>query len=56
VIVACMVALYLSKDAARAPDVQPGSRRILEAGGSLSRALLPVLRIWRILNSQRSAT
>lgn len=55
VIVTSMVAMYLSKDSARAPDMWPATRRLLHAGGSLARLLLPVLRAWRIIYSQRSS-
>jgi tetraprenyl-beta-curcumene synthase len=55
VIVSAMVAMYLSKDSARAPDMWPATRRLLHAGGSLARLLLPVLRAWRIVYSQRSS-
>ena len=53
-IVACMVAMYLSKDSARTPAIRPVTRRLVAAGGSLSRALLPILRLWRIAYAQRS--
>jgi tetraprenyl-beta-curcumene synthase len=53
-IVACMVAMYLSKDSARLPEMRESTGRILAAGGSLSAALLPVLRAWRIAFSQCS--
>lgn len=55
VIVSCMVAMYLSKDSARAPEMCWATRHLARAGGSLAQILLPVLRVWRILNSQRSA-
>ena len=53
VIVACMVAMYLSKDSSRTPQMRANTRNLAAAGGSLSRLLLPVLRIWRVLYSQR---
>jgi tetraprenyl-beta-curcumene synthase len=53
VIVACMVAMYLSKDSSRTPQMRASTRNLAAAGGSLSRLLLPVLRIWRVLYSQR---
>jgi len=53
-IAACMVAMYLSRDSARAPGLRHDARRIAHAGGSLTRALLPILRLWRIAYSQRS--
>ncbi|MEX1142423.1 MAG: DUF2600 family protein [Thermoleophilaceae bacterium] len=55
VIVASMVAMYLSKDSARAPELRASTRRLVRAGGSLSLLLLPVLRIWRVAYLQRSA-
>jgi tetraprenyl-beta-curcumene synthase len=53
-IAACMLAMYLSKDSARIPRMRNATRRIVDAGGSLTRVLLPVLRLWRIVYSQRS--
>jgi tetraprenyl-beta-curcumene synthase len=55
VIVSCMVAMYLSKDSARAPGMGSGTRCLVRAGGSLAQVLLPALRVWRIVYSQRSA-
>ena len=47
VLIACsMVALYLSSDRTRT-DMPSESRRIARASGSLTRVLLPILRIWR---------
>lgn len=56
VLLGCMVAMYLSKDSAREPELRSGARRICAAGGTLAQTLMPVLRLWRILNRQRSAT
>jgi tetraprenyl-beta-curcumene synthase len=53
-ITACMVAMYLSKDSARTPETKPLTSHIAKAGGSLTNALLPILRLWRIAYSQRS--
>jgi tetraprenyl-beta-curcumene synthase len=53
-IAACMVALYLSKDSARTPAMRQTTRRIVYAGGSLTRVLLPILRLWRTVYSLRS--
>jgi tetraprenyl-beta-curcumene synthase len=53
-IVACMVAMYLSKDSARLLEMRGSTSRILAAGGSLSAALLPILRAWRIAFAQCS--
>ncbi|HEY2283553.1 MAG TPA: DUF2600 family protein [Solirubrobacteraceae bacterium] len=55
VIVACMIAMYLSRDSARTPAMRATTDRFLEAGGSLTRVLLPSLRLWRVVYAQRSA-
>jgi len=55
IIVSAMVAMYLSKDSARAPGMKSESRALVKAGGSLARLLGPVLRLWRIAYSHRSA-
>lgn len=55
VIASSMVALYLSKDSTREPDVREASSRIADAGGSLTRFLLPILRLWRVVYSLRAA-
>jgi len=54
VILASMIALYLSKDSARTPELRATTRSIARAGGPLTRLLLPVLRAWRIANAQRT--
>jgi tetraprenyl-beta-curcumene synthase len=53
-IVACMAAMYLSKDSAWAPELRRGTEALLKEGGTLPRLLLPVLRVWRIANAQGS--
>jgi tetraprenyl-beta-curcumene synthase len=53
-IVACMVAMYLSKASARSEQLREATEALLNAGGELTRFLLPVLRLWRALNAQRS--
>jgi tetraprenyl-beta-curcumene synthase len=55
VIAACMVAMYLSKDSARTPEMRASTASIVHAGGTLTRLLLPILRVWRIAFAQRSA-
>jgi tetraprenyl-beta-curcumene synthase len=55
VIVGCMVTMYLTKDSARTAQMRPTTRRLVRAGGSLCRLLYPILRLWRIAYSQRSA-
>jgi tetraprenyl-beta-curcumene synthase len=53
-IVACMAAMYLSKDSAWTADMRPRTRELIRAGGPLTRLLLPILRLWRVAYSQRS--
>ncbi len=55
VIAACMVAMYLSKESARAPHMRAHSTSLARAGGPLARALVPVLRLWRIVYGQQTA-
>lgn len=52
VILASMIAMYLSSDKARTPAMRAASRRMACAGGSLTRLLVPILRIWRVANRQ----
>jgi cytochrome P450 len=54
VISACMVAMYLSKDCAETPEMRARTRALAEAGGSLTRLLLPLLRMWRSVYLRRS--
>lgn len=54
VIIASMVAMYLSKDSARSPELRRSTALIADAGGSLTAALLPVLRLWRVAYRLRS--
>jgi tetraprenyl-beta-curcumene synthase len=54
VIAACMVAMYLSKDSARTPELRASTASIARAGGTLTRILLPILRLWRIASAQRA--
>ena len=54
VIVGCMIAMYLSKDSARAPELRATTTTLVRDGGSLVRLLLPILRAWRFIYSQRS--
>ncbi len=55
VIVACMVAMYLSKNSAHKPGVRGQTQRVAHAGGYLTRLLLPILRAWRVTHIHRSA-
>jgi tetraprenyl-beta-curcumene synthase len=54
-IVAGMIAMYLSSDDARAPAIRATTARFIDAGGSLARLLLPILRLWRIAYDHRFA-
>jgi tetraprenyl-beta-curcumene synthase len=56
VLLGCMIALYLSKDAARTAEMRASTLEIASAGGTLTRTLVPVLRAWRLANGQRSKT
>ena len=53
-VAASMVAMYLSRDSARTSSLSTASRQLAQAGGSLTCALLPVLRLWRIVNKSRA--
>jgi tetraprenyl-beta-curcumene synthase len=55
VIVSAMVAMYLSKDSARAPAIRQETKALVRSGGSLARLLQPVLRLWRTAYRHRSA-
>jgi len=55
VIVACMIALYLSAASAREPELRATTATLVDAGGSLVRLLLPILRVWRVVYAQRTA-
>jgi tetraprenyl-beta-curcumene synthase len=54
-IVGCMVAMYLSKDSARSSAQRATTSSLVDAGGSLVRLLLPILRLWRLAYAQRAA-
>jgi tetraprenyl-beta-curcumene synthase len=53
VILAAMIAMYLSKDSARTSEMQPTSHQLLGFSEPLARLLAPVLRAWRLLYSLR---
>jgi tetraprenyl-beta-curcumene synthase len=53
-IAASMVAMYLTKDSARTAAMRETTKRLTAAGGSLTRALIPILRLWRIAYAQRT--
>jgi tetraprenyl-beta-curcumene synthase len=54
VIAASMTALYLSKDSARVPAMRADTTAMAASGGSLTRLLLPILRLWRTAYAVRS--
>ena len=53
-VAACMIAMYLSKDSAHTTRMRANTRRLVTAGGSLTKVLIPILRLWRIAYAQRS--
>lgn len=55
VILSCMVAMYLSKDSARTPELRDATRQLAASGGTLTRTLVPILRAWRVRYRQASA-
>jgi tetraprenyl-beta-curcumene synthase len=55
VIAAAMIAMYLSKDAGRTPHLRASTSAFIDAGGTLTRLLFPILRLWRIVYHQSSA-
>jgi tetraprenyl-beta-curcumene synthase len=55
VIAASMAAMYLSKSSAHTTSLVATTKTLIDAGGSLTRLLLPVLRIWRAAYKQCSA-
>lgn len=55
VIVSAMFALLLSRDTARSEPLRRPVRRMVRAGGSLTRLLVPTLRAWRVAFRLRGA-
>jgi tetraprenyl-beta-curcumene synthase len=55
VIAACMFTLYLSKNSALAPATRQTTNQIIQAGGSLTRILHPILWLWRTAYGLRAA-
>jgi tetraprenyl-beta-curcumene synthase len=53
VVIASMIAMYLSKDSARANDSRRVTSALLARSGSLPQLLLPVLRLWWICYGRR---
>lgn len=55
VIAASMFAMYLSKSTVLTPAMRETTRRLVESGGSLTRLLHPILRLWRAVYGLGSA-
>lgn len=53
-LVCMMVAMFLSRDAARSDELGAGTDELLRAGGSLTRLVAPVLRFWRVSYRQHA--
>lgn len=53
VLVSAMIAMYLSKDSVRTPQTRALTRVLIAGAGPLARLLLPVLRLWRVLDRRR---
>jgi tetraprenyl-beta-curcumene synthase len=54
-IVASMFALYLSKSSALTPAMHRTTKQLVNSGGSLTRVLHPILRLWRTAYGLRAA-
>jgi tetraprenyl-beta-curcumene synthase len=55
IIAAAMISMYLSKSSSGQRHSRLRARRLVRSGGSLTRVLLPILRLWRIAFQQRAA-
>jgi tetraprenyl-beta-curcumene synthase len=54
VIVASMIAMFLSSDSARSRSLRGSTRALAAHGGALTRLLMPILRAWRVAYGQRA--
>ncbi|MBA3809500.1 MAG: DUF2600 family protein [Solirubrobacterales bacterium] len=54
VLVSSMAAMYLSKNSVRAPQWGTHTSALIRASGALTWLLVPVLRVWRIVNKQQA--
>jgi tetraprenyl-beta-curcumene synthase len=54
VLVSCMTAMYLSKANVHQPAIGSGTAELVQAGGPLTKSLLPILRAFRLVNGQAS--
>lgn len=55
IVVACAIALYLSKDGSLVAEERVAAEALARSGGSLPRLLLPILRAWRVAYALRGA-
>jgi tetraprenyl-beta-curcumene synthase len=55
VIVASMIAMYLTSDSARGARLRSSTRALAARSGSLTRALIPVLAAWRVVYRETDA-
>jgi tetraprenyl-beta-curcumene synthase len=53
VVIACMIAMYLSKDNALRGDMRDTTGSLLDAAGPLTKLLLPILWLWRSAYGQK---
>jgi tetraprenyl-beta-curcumene synthase len=53
-IVAAMIAMFLSRDSARGDELAASTRELGRAGGALTRLLIPMLRLWRVAYRHRA--
>jgi tetraprenyl-beta-curcumene synthase len=54
VLTSCMIAMYLSKDSVRTSAAHAHTHALLQSASPLTRLLVPVLRLWRVLYNQRT--
>ncbi|MFA4927900.1 MAG: DUF2600 family protein [Patulibacter sp.] len=55
VVIASMIAMYLSHDAAYQPRLAASTHQLVRGGGGTVRLMTPILRLWRIAYGQRAA-
>jgi tetraprenyl-beta-curcumene synthase len=54
-VIACMIAMYLSKDSALSAHRRSATKGLLDVSGSLTKLLLPILWLWRTAYGQRAS-
>lgn len=55
VVLASMIAMYLTRQSSRDPQRRQTTKQLARLGGTLTRTLIPALRIWRAVYDLRSA-